>query len=117
MLRARPGGREWPRCVGAVGLISGIVLAVATRASWGARSKLLESISWEGRARLLSELNPAPPVNRSPSEPRRPNLEPVENTDRYEQLYGSIPVRPDGVSRAWGVNSFAQLLVHSGEFL
>ena len=44
------------------------------------------------------------------------NLEPVVLPETYEALYGDMPVQRDGKSGVWGVNAFAQLSVHGGEF-
>ena len=114
MPRCPLGGRRWPRGVGTVGrdlrnrLCGGDSRALATRA--------LGSIIWECMARLLSGLNPVPPGDKSPSESRWSNLGPVVNAGRYGQSSGGMPAEPDGVSRARGINSFAHLPVHGGEF-
>ena len=91
-----------------LGVVSGMVFSVATRASREVRSKWIESIGRDRVARLPSGLNPVPPACISPSEPRQSNLEPAVNPDPYRQMYGSVPLQPDGVSRVWGANSFAQ---------
>ena len=43
-------------------------------------------------------------------------MEQIVSPEAHDRSYGNIPVQPDEKSRAWAVNSFAQLPVHGGEF-
>ena len=93
-----------------------MVFATATRLSWGGWSEVLESVSWGRMARLLPGLNPVPPINKSPLEPRRSNLDPVVNPVAYGQTYGDVPIQPDREACVLGVNSFSQLPMRGEEF-
>ena len=67
-------------------------------------------------ARLSAGLNSVPPSDGPQLEPRRSNLEPVVNPERYEGKCENAPFQPHGKSRVWGFNSFARLPASGGEF-
>ena len=64
----------------------------------------------------LQGLSPVTPPSKLPSEPRQSILEPTANPSQYGEAYGKMPLQPDGVSRVWGANSFAQVPAHGGVF-
>ena len=108
-------GGDGPQVVDPSGVISGMAAAAVTRASRGYRPKLLESVSRERMARLLSGLNPVPPVDKSASESRRSNVKPVVNLEQYVRTHREAPAQPHEEPRVWGVNSFAQVPERGGE--
>ena len=66
-----------PDVLGPLGVLSGVIFAVVTRASWGERSKGLDSATWDRVARCFSGRRPTAPLVRVPVELGLSNLEEI----------------------------------------
>ena len=79
-----------------------MAFAAATKASWGARTRWLDSLDWGRVARVPMGRRATPPGRKDPSEAGAPYLEPVVSLEALREEYGRIPTKQDGSARVWG---------------
>ena len=85
-LRSTPSwiADEGPDFLGPLGVLSGVVSAAATRASWRARSRLLEPLDWERVIRAFVGRRATLPVVKDLREPGAPHLEQTVNSSEFD---------------------------------
>ena len=104
-------GQREPR-----GVIAGAVFAIVTRASYGARSKLFQSLDWWKASCMLRVFaSNAKEDKKFPMDTRR-GFEKIAGHEVFERLHSLLPIQPGDKYRVWGVNSFAALPAFGGMF-
>ena len=94
--------------------IAGMVFAIVTRASYGARLNWFQSLGWRKVSCALRGLVPnAQEDNKFPMDTRR-GFRKIAEPKAFDSLHGLLPAQPDDTSRVWGVNSFAALPIFGG---
>ena len=76
-----------------------MAFAAVTRAVWGTRTRLSETLDWVRVARVLKGRHAAPPGQEDRSEPGALHLEPAVSADASNDQFGHMPMQPDGSSR------------------
>ena len=87
-----------------LGVLSGLIFAAVTRASWGECVKCLNSANWSRVARILSGRAAAPLPEKVRAGPGLSNLGKIVNPDLYGLARGNLPAQTDGNSRLRAVN-------------
>ena len=98
-----------------IGVLAGMVFAMATRASYAARLKWFQALDWWEVSRMLRGLAPSFKEAKALFKGRIGSDGHVDK-DAFERVRGLIPVQPGENYRAWGVNSFAVLPTFGGAF-
>ena len=100
--------------LGSRGVIAGMVFAIVRRASYGARLKWFQSLSWwEVSCRLRGLAPDAQEDKKFPMGTYR-GFEKVAEHEVCERLRGLLPIQPGDKSRACGVTSSAAFPVFVG---
>ena len=76
-----------------LGVVSGMVLAAITRASYAARLRWFQSLGWNCVSRLLRGLSPAPPCAEVLNEQSPPGLVPAVNDKASDVRHGNSPAQ------------------------
>ena len=98
-----------------IGVLAGIVFAIATRASYAARLKWFQAVDWREVSRMLRGLTPSSKEAKALLKGRI-GSDDHGDKDMFQRLRGWIPVQPGENYRAWGFNSFAVLPTFGGAF-
>ena len=89
------------------GVVAGMVFAMLTRASFGARLKGFRSLDcWEVSCMLSGFAPKAQGDKKSPTDTRRV-FEKIAWRETFELPRGVLPAQPGDESRVWGAHSFA----------
>ena len=115
-----PSGR-----LGQIGVLAGMVSAMATRASYAARLKCIQALDWSEAPRMLRGPTPSSKEAKALLKGRigsdvdssvcnvdkdvGSDVDGHVDKDVFERMHGWIPVQPGENYRASGVNSFAVL--------
>ena len=83
------------------GVIAGLVFAMVTRASYGARLKWFQSLDWWKTSCMLRGLAPNARADKKFPTGTRRGFEKIAEHEAFERLRGLLPIQPDG-SRAHG---------------
>ena len=95
-------------------MLSGMVFAAVTRASWRGRANWLNSVDWSRVAGASSGHEAAPLLEKICVEQFWSNVEQIVDSDAFGPTYGNLPAQLDGSSRVWALNSVARLPGHGG---
>ena len=92
-----------------------MVFASVTPASYTARAKWFEPVSWSRMSRVCPVCPMKPPPENLSDEKSPAGLEAVGNKEVFEELGGLALAQADDQSRVWGVNSFVRLPAFDGD--
>ena len=98
-----------------IGVFEGMVLAMATRPSCGARLKWFQFSDWWKVPRMLRGRTPSPKEAKTPFEGRI-CFDGLVDKEAFGRLRAMIPVQPSDASRVLGVKSFAVLPMFGGVY-
>ena len=108
-------GHAGPQVIEPLGVLSGMIFAAMTRASYTARVTCFQSIGWNRLSLLLRGFRPRPPPVKVPDDKSPKSLKSVVNEKASDQQYGLASAQPDDKCRVWGVNSLARLPAFGGK--
>ena len=93
-----------------------MVFAIVTRASYGARLKLFQTLDrWKAPCMFRGFASNAKEDKKFLTDTRR-GFEKIAEHEVFERPHSLSPIQPGGKSRVWGVNSFAGLPAFGGMF-
>ena len=107
-------GHAGPRVIAPLGVLSGMILAAATRASCTARVRWPQCIDWSRMSRLFRGFRPVPPTVQLSDEESLKGIEAAANEEVLDRECGPAPAQPGDQFRVWGVSSFARSPGFSG---
>ena len=90
------------------GVLSGMILAAITRASFPVRLHWFQLLDWNRASGSLRAFSPKPPLAGVVNEQTPPGIDAVVDEEAFDVEHGNVAVHAGNQSCFWGVNSFAR---------